>query len=269
MPRTTPAKTTLSRRTLSTTTISRGTLARTTLATAGRVLRQLRRDPRTVLLLIVVPNLLLILVRYSFDGKPQVFQRAGLPLVGIFPLVSMFLVASIAMLRERRSGTLERLMTMPTSKFGVLLGYATAFGALATVQAVVVLSVAIVGLGLDVAGPIWLAVVVAVANALLGMAMGLFFSAFAHTEFQAIQFMPAFILPQFMLCGLLVARSAMARPLEVLSVVMPLTYAYDALRAVADEASPGRDLGFDLLITVAMALAALAGGALTLPRRTP
>ena len=241
----------------------------TAAATAKRVLRQLRRDPRTVVLLIGVPNLLLILVRYAFDGRPQVFQNSGLPLVGIFPLVSMFLVASIAMLRERRSGTLERLMALPTSKFGLLLGYAAAFGVLAIAQSVTALSLAVLMLDLDVAGPIWLAVVVAVANALLGMSMGLFFSAFAHTEFQAIQFMPAFILPQFLLCGLLVARSDMARPLEIVSVAMPLTYAYDALRAVADQTSPGSDLAIDLAITLVMSGVALAAGAMTLPRRTP
>ena len=241
----------------------------TTASTAKRVLRQLRRDPRTVALLIAVPTLLLILVRYAFDSQPEVFQRAGLPLVGIFPLVSMFLVASISMLRERRSGTLERLMALPTSKFGLLVGYALAFGFLAILQAITVLAVAVLALDLDVAGPIWLAIVVAVANALLGMAMGLFLSAFAHTEFQAIQFMPAFILPQFLLCGLLVPRSAMARPLEILSAWLPMTYAYDALRAVADEAHPGGDLAVDVAITVAMGLVALAAGSLTLQRRTP
>lgn len=241
----------------------------TAASTAKRVIRQLRRDPRTVALLIVVPTLLLILVRYAFDSQPAVFQRAGLPLVGIFPLVSMFLVASISMLRERRSGTLERLMALPTSKFGLLAGYAVAFGVLAIVQSIVALSVAVLALDLDIAGPTWLAMVVAVANALLGMSMGLLFSAFAQTEFQAIQFMPAFILPQFLLCGLLVARSAMAPPLELLSIFLPMTYAYDALRAVADEARPGGDLAVDLAITVAMGLVALAAGSLTLRRRTP
>ena len=238
-------------------------------ATTTRVLRQLRRDPRTVLLMIVVPIMLLVLVRYAFDANPDVFQRTGLPLVGIFPLVSMFLVASIAMLRERRSGTLERLMALPTSKGGLLVGYAAAFGVVAIAQAVCVLAVAVGPLGLRVAGPLWLAVVVAIANALLGMSMGLFFSAFAHTEFQAIQFMPAFILPQLLLCGLLVARSAMARPLELVSTVLPMTYAYDALRVVGDDAAPGRDLVVDLLVTSAMGALALLAGAMTLPRRTP
>jgi len=242
---------------------------RTTTATTGRVLRQLRHDHRTVALLLVVPTMLLVLVRYAFDARPDVFQRVGLPLVGVFPLVSMFLVASIAMLRERRSGTLERLMALPTAKLGLLLGYAAAFGALAAAQSITILSFGVVVLDLDVAGPAWLAVVVAIANALLGMSMGLFVSAFAQTEFQAIQFMPAFILPQFVLCGLLVARSAMARPLELLSTALPMTYAYDALRAVSDESDPTGDVFIDLTITVAMGTVALAAGAMTLPRRTP
>lgn len=240
----------------------------TAAATTKRVLRQLRGDVRTVVLLLAVPIVLLILVRYAFNAQPRVFQRVGLPLVGIFPLVSMFLVASIAMLRERRSGTLERLMALPTSKFGLLIGYAVAFGVLATVQAMGALAVAVLALDLNIAGPIWLAIIVAVANALLGMSMGLFFSAFAHTEFQAIQFMPAFILPQFVMCGLLAERAAMARPLELISGALPMTYAYDALRAVSDETTLTGDLAVNVAITVAMGLVALAAGSLTLPRTT-
>ena len=241
----------------------------TTLATAKRVLSQLRRDPRTLVLLIGVPSLLLVLVRYSFDARPEVFQRVGLPLIGVFPLVSMFLVASIAMLRERRSGTLERLMALPTTKLGLLLGYAIAFAVVASVQVAVTLAIGIGVLGLDVVGPLWLAVVVALANAMLGMAMGLSISAFALTEFQAIQFMPAFVLPQLLLCGLLVERHDMARPLELVSRALPLTYAYDALQGVARQ--PGVELGEfrDLGITMALTVAVLLAGAATLRRKTP
>jgi ABC-2 type transport system permease protein len=241
---------------------------RTASATAMRVLRQLLRDVRTLALLLAVPSVLLVLVRYSFDRQPAIFQRIGLPLIGIFPLVSMFLVASISMLRERRSGTLERLMALPTTKLGLLLGYAAAFAVVAAVQSVLTLGVGVGWLGLDIAGPVWLAVVVAIANAQLGMAMGLSLSAFAHTEFQAIQFMPAFVLPQFLLCGLLADRAAMARPLELLSNVLPLTYAYDALRAVADDTGVSGDVLVDLSVTLAMVVAALAFGAVTLRRRT-
>ena len=241
----------------------------TTGATTARVLRQLRRDRRTVALLLVVPTGLLTLVRYAFDTRPEVSQRVGLPLIGVFPLVSMFLVASIAMLREHRSGTLERLMSLPTTKLGLLAGYAGAFATIAVAQTAVVITVGVGLLGLDVTGPMWLAVAVAVANALLGMALGLFLSAFAHTEFQAIQFMPAFLLPQFLLCGLLVDRHAMARPLELISEVLPLTFAYDALRGVADRPGVSTDVLVDLGVTAVMAIGALALGALTLRRRSP
>jgi ABC-2 type transport system permease protein len=241
----------------------------TTVATSARVLRQLRRDPRTLALLVGVPSLLLVLVRFSFDTRPEVFQRVGLPLIGVFPLVSMFLVASIAMLRERRSGTLERLMALPTTKLGLLLGYAIAFAAVACVQVGVTLVVGLGVLGLDIVGPVWLAVVVAEANAMLGMAMGLSISAFAHTEFQAIQFMPAFVLPQLLLCGLLVERSAMARPLELVSGVLPLTYAYDALNGVATRPGVERGELLDLGISVTLAVVVLLAGAATLRRRTP
>src|SRR6266540_1825973 len=162
---------------------------RITLATAGRVLRQLRRDRRTIALVLVVPPVLLALFKYVFDGQPQTFDR-------IFPFVTMFLVTSIAMLRERTTGTLERLMSMPLAKLDLPLGYGLAFALVAAVQAGVTAAVGFGALGLDTAGPVWLVLVLAVGNALLGMSLGLFLSAFARTEFQAVQFMPAFVLPQ-------------------------------------------------------------------------
>ena len=182
--------------------------ARSTFATARRVLSQLRHDHRTLALMIVVPCVLVWLLAWVFDGTPT-FDRIGAPLLGVFPFVVMFLVTSIATLRERTSGTLERLLTMPIGKLDLLLGYALAFGAVAVVQAGVASTLSLTVLGLDVAGPAWLLVTVAVLDALLGMALGLLVSAFATTEFQAVQFMPAFVLPQFLLCGLLVPRDEM------------------------------------------------------------
>jgi ABC-2 type transport system permease protein len=240
---------------------------RITFATAARVLRQVRRDRRTVALVLIVPPALLTLFKYVFAGQEATFDRVGAPMVGIFPLISMFLVTSIAMLRERTTGTLERLMSLPLAKLDLLLGYGIAFALLAVVQATLTSLVAFGALGLDSAGPVWLVVVLAVANAVLGMAIGLFLSAFAQTEFQAVQFMPAFVLPQILLCGLLVPREDMARALELVSDVLPLTYAYDALaRATAD------DLGTELLLDAALVVAAivlsLVLGATTLRRRT-
>ena len=242
--------------------------ARITLATANRVLRQLRRDPRTLALVFLVPPLLITLFRYVFDGQPLTFDRVGGPMVGIFPFSSMFVVTSIAMLRERTSGTLERLMSLPLARLDLLLGYGLAFAAVAALQASITASVAFGLLGLDTAGSIVAVVAIAIANALLGMALGLFVSAFASTEFQAVQFMPAVVIPQFLLSGLLLPRERMAELLEWVSAALPLTYAYDALAHVTQDGSLDAGLAADVAVVTGSIVVALALGAATLPRRT-
>jgi ABC-2 type transport system permease protein len=243
--------------------------ARVTAATAERVLRQVLRDRRTVALVLIVPSFLLTLIRYIFDGQEQTLDRVGGPLVGIFPLVVMFLITSIAMLRERTTGTLERLMSLPLAKLDLLLGYGLAFAVVGAVQASVTAGVAFGLLDLDVEAAIWLLVAIAVANALLGMALGLFLSAFATTEFQAVQFMPAAILPQVLLCGLLVPRERMADLLEWVAWGLPMTYAYDALSRASTDSDPGARLLADVAVVGGATLIALALGAATLRRRTP
>ena len=242
---------------------------RITAATAVRVLRQLRRDPRTLALLLLIPVVLMVLLKYVFDGQPETFQRIGAPLVGLFPFITMFLVTSITMLRERTTGTLERLMSMPLAKIDLLLGYGIAFALVAAAQALLVSVVSFVLLDLDVAGPDWAVALLAIANAILGMALGLFASAFARTEFQVVQFMPAFVLPQLLLCGLFVPRSEMAGFLEAISYALPLTYAFDALQRVTEGESFGGGLAVDVVVTVGATLLALVGAAATLRRRTP
>ena len=242
---------------------------RITLATGLRVLQQIRHDPRTIALLLLVPALLLTLMKYVFESEPRVFQQIGAPLCGLFPFIVMFLVTSITMLRERTTGTLERLMTLPMSKLDLLLGYALAFGLLAAAQAVIICLVGFGLLGLDAPHGSLIIAGLAVLNALLGMSLGLLVSAFANTEFQAVQFMPAFIFPQLLLCGLFVARDQMAPLLEAVSWVMPFTWAYDALaRAVSPQALSGR-VAVDAAVVTAVTIGSLALGALTLRRRTP
>jgi ABC-2 type transport system permease protein len=241
--------------------------ARITYATALRVLAQLRRDPRTLVLVLVVPAALVVLLRYVFDGQPQTFDRIAGPLIGLFPFISMFLVTSIAVLRERTSGTLERLMSMPTAKVDLLGGYALAFALVAALQATLTAGISVWLLDLDVEGSTWLLVVLAIANAVLGMALGLFMSAFAQTEFQAVQAMPAFVLPQLLLSGLIVPREAMAPVLEAISWMLPLTYAFDALARVTAGVVDAR-LAVDTLVVAGCILLALGLGAATLRRRT-
>jgi ABC-2 type transport system permease protein len=241
---------------------------RITLAIAGRVLRQLHHDPRTVALLIAVPSLLVVLLRFLFDARPTQFDLVGPPLVGLFPLISMFLVSSITVLRERTTGTLERLLTLPLGKLDILAGYGLAFAALATVQAAVVSAVAFGLLGLDVAGSPWAVAALAVGNALLGMALGLLVSAFAATEFQAVQFMPAFVLPQLLLCGLLVPRAQMAGWLDAVAGALPMSYAYDSLHRVAVDGGLGSGGALDVAVLAGAIVLALGLGAATLRRRT-
>ena len=243
--------------------------ARAAAATGERVLAQLRRDPRTMALLLLVPCILVTLLKYLFVDRPLVFDRIGGPLLGLFPFIVMFLVTSITMLRERTTGTLERLMTMPLAKVDILLGYGVTFAAVAALQAALVSAVAFWLLDLDVEGSPWLVIALAVGNAVLGTSLGLFLSAFARTEFQAVQFMPAFVFPQLLLCGLFVARADMARVLELASYALPLTYAYDALARVTGGTGVDGRVAIDIAVTLGVTLAALVLGAATLRRRTP
>ena len=240
-----------------------------TLATTARILRQLRHDRRTVALLVVVPVLLLTLLYFMYDNAGPTFDRIALVMLGIFPFVIMFLVTSIAMLRERTSGTLERLLTTPLGKLDLLFGYGIAFGLAAAVQAGVAVGAAFWLLGLSTTGSAGLVVLIAVLNAVLGVALGLFCSAFARTEFQAVQFLPVVVVPQILLCGLFVPRGQMAGWLQAAADVLPLSYAVDALLQVGTHLDATTTMWRDLTVVAGAAIVALVLAAATLRRRTP
>jgi ABC-2 type transport system permease protein len=234
--------------------------------TARRVLTQLRHDPRTIALMVVVPSVLMTMLRYVFDSQ-TVFSQVAPALLGFFPFLLMFLVTSITTLRERSSGTLERLLTTPMAKLDLLVGYALAFSLVAVVQVGVAVAVSL-WLGLDLRGSVWALLLVALLDAVLGVALGLFASAFAQTEFQAVQFMPLVVLPQLLVCGLFAPRASMADVLRWFSDAMPLSYAVEALQRVAG--SPTFDSTYlrDALVLGGSAVAALGLAAATLRRRT-
>lgn len=238
------------------------------LATCRRVLDQLRHDARSIAMTLVLPSLLLVLLYYLYEGNSRVFDRIGLIMLGVFPFVMMFLVTSIAMLRERTSGTLERLLTTPISKADLLFGYGLAYSLVAAAQAVVTTIVAFQILGLSTAGSVALVIVMAVADAILGVALGLLSSAFARTEFQVMQMMPVVILPQFFVCGLFVPRDQMAGWLEALSTVLPLTYAVDAMLEIGAQSGVSGTLVRDIGVVLGAAVASLALAAQTLRRRS-
>ncbi|HEV7186118.1 MAG: ABC transporter permease [Leifsonia sp.] len=238
-----------------------------TFATAGRVLTQIRHDPRTVGLLVVVPSLLIGLVAWIFNDTAT-FARIGPAMLAMFPFIVMFLVTSITTLRERRTGTLERLLSMPLGKADFIVGYTLAFALLAIVQTLVAVAWAVWVCGLDIKGSVWLLIAVALADAILGTTLGLFVSAFARTEFQVVQFLPALVFPQILLGGIFLPRDQLPDVLHAISDWLPLSHAIDALNAVAGNTHDAAYVGGELLIIGAFALGAVILGSLTLQRRT-
>lgn len=240
-----------------------------TFATTRRIIEQLTHDKRTVVLMFLAPSLLISLIWWVFSDNEKMFDMIGPALVGVFPFTVMFLVASITTLRERITGTLERLLAMPIGKFDIIFGYAIAFGLFGLVQSLITSSVAVYFLGLDIQSPQWFMILVAVLDTFLGVALGLMVSAFARTEFQAVQFMPLLIFPQFIVCGLFVPLDKLPELLETIAHWLPLTYAVDALNGVTRYVDVSSDMWKDVWVMLAFSVGALLIAGLTLRRKTP
>jgi ABC transporter DrrB family efflux protein len=228
---------------------------------------QVRNDKRTLGLMMLVPSLLIGLLSWMLDSQ-KMFDHVGPSLVGLFPFTVMFLLTSITTLRERRSGTLERFLTMPLRKGEFVVGYALAFGGLAIIQALITLSFAVYLCGLTITGETWQLIVVAISNALMGMSLGLLASAFANTEFQVVQLMPTFIFPQIMLGGIFVPRDNLPDVLKAISDWLPLSHAIQALNDLTNNTATA-DIQNEIWILWAWVLAAVLLGSMTLKKRTP
>lgn len=239
---------------------------RRTFGTTGRVLRQLHHDPRTLALVFLLPSVLLLILHYVFEDNAAAFDRTAPLLLGIIPFIMMFIVTSIAVLRERTSGTLERLLTSPATKLDILLGYAVAFAILALLQAALASYMTTDLLNVTIAGSEWSLLLVAVVSGVSGMALGLLCSAFARTEFQAVQFMPAVVMPQLLICGLFVPRDTMNEALQRISDGMPITYIVKAMQEVQLHATFTAELTKDVWILAAVVIVALLLGAISLRR---
>ncbi len=248
------------------------------LATTARILRQLSGDHRSVAMILVAPSLIITLMYFMFSDlddvprpprAPSAFDSACLIMLGVFPLVVMFLITSITMQRERVSGTLERILTTPLRRLDLLAAYGTAFSVAAAAQATLACVVSFWILGLDTAGsPGWV-FLIAIVNAVLGVGLGLLCSAFARTEFQAVQFMPLVIVPQLLLCGIIVPRGQLPDWLQWISNALPASYALEALQQVGTHAELTQVAVRDIAIVIGFAVLALGLAAATLRRRTP
>jgi ABC-2 type transport system permease protein len=244
-------------------------------ATTGRILRQLAADHRSVAMILVVPSLIITLMYFMFSdaphrpGAPSPFNNACLIMLGVFPLIIMFLITSITMQRERVSGTLERILTTPLRRLDLLAAYGTAFSIAAAAQATLACLVSFWLLGLDTMGSPILVFIIAIINAILGVGLGLLCSAFARTEFQAVQFMPVVIAPQLLLCGIIVPRDVLPDWLQWISNVLPASYALEALQQVGAYPDLTAIALRDIAVVIGFAVVALCLAAATLRRRTP
>jgi ABC-2 type transport system permease protein len=242
-------------------------------ATTVRILTQLRRDRRAMFMILVVPALITVLFYCTLslqgagpDGRTP-YDRLGIFQIAVIPCAVMFPIAAITMRRERAAGTLDRLFTTPMSKLDLLAGYWTAFSFGAVVQAVVVTLVAYRVTDLSTAGSPLLVAMVCMLTAVLGVALGLFFSAFAETEFQAVQFAPIVLVPQLFLAGVFIPRDDMPGWLHAVSNVLPLTYVVEALQQISANADATPRMWRDVAVVAAFVVAAVLGGAATLRRQ--
>jgi ABC-2 type transport system permease protein len=244
-------------------------------ATTFRILRQLAADPRSIAMILFIPVLVITLMYFMFEnaphrpGMPTPFNNACLILLGLFPLFTMFIITSITMQRERARGTLERILTTPLRRLDLLIAYGTAFSIAAALQAILACGVSFWLLGFDTKGsPLWV-FVIAIINAVLGVGLGLLFSAFARTEFQAVQFIPLVMVPQLLLAGVITPRALMPSWLESISDVLPASYALEALQQVGAHSDLTGVAVRDIAVVLGFALAALCLAAATLRRQTP
>lgn len=190
-------------------------------------------------------------------------------LIGFFAYFFVFLLTSVSFLRERTSGTLERLLIAPLRRMELVSGYTLGFGFFALVQSFLLILV-VLALGIHYAGNLALAFLMAGVLALGAVNLGIFLSAFSTTELQAIQFIPVVLVPQTLLCGLLFALKSLPGWLQVVSHLLPLTYATDGLRAIMIDGHglESGDVLLDLLVLAGFALLFVVLGALTLRGET-
>ena len=193
----------------------------------------------------------------------------GAAFIGLILFFLIFVVTSVAFLRERSQGTLERLMASPLRRSEIVVGYMLGFTAVALVQGVIVLVFALYVLRVHNEGNVLLVFLVEALLAVGAVNLGIFLSMFARTEFQAVQFIPIVLVPQVLLSGVLFPVDSEPVPLQYVSAVLPLTYAVDGLRNVMlkgvglDSSSLQVELAFGLGFAL---LGVLAAGS-TLRRR--
>jgi ABC-2 type transport system permease protein len=240
-------------------------MSASTLTIAGRIINQLIRDRRTIVLLVVVPLLIASLVGVSVPDK-SILDYTAPAILAVLILFFGFILTGISFLRERSQGTLERLMASPVSRLDVVGGYLLGFLLFAILQTMVLFFYQIYVLNVNYYGDLWQIIVFEILIGIGAVCMGTFFSVLAKNEFQMVQFIPMIIVPQMFLCGLLWPVSQMPQYLQWLANVLPMTYGVEGIRALMLQGQNLLDIGKDVGILAAYAVGLLVLTALTLRR---
>ena len=232
---------------------------------AGRVMRQLTRDHRTMVLIFIVPLVVMALIGLSFP-QAGVLDYIAPALLATLALFFGFLLTGISFLRERSQGTLERLMASPLSRLDIVVGYLCGFFIFALTQTLIILLFTIYVLDVNYSGDLWQIFIFQVVVIIGAVNLGIFISTFARNEFQMVQFIPLIILPQVFLCGVIWPVEQMPNYLQWLSAALPLTYAVDGLRNIMLNGQNLMDVGFELGILVGFTIIISIIAAVTLRR---
>jgi len=234
---------------------------------AGRVMRQLIRDRRTIALVVIVPLVIASLVGVSVPDK-SILDYIAPAMLAFLILFFGFLITGISVLRERTQGTMERLMASPVSRLDIVGGYLLGFLLFALLQTLIIFFYMIYVLKVNYYGELWQILVFQVIIGIGAVCLGTFFSVLAKNEFQMVQFIPLIIVPQLFLCGVLWPVSQMPDYLQWLANCLPLTYGVDGMRAMMLQGQNLLDIGKEVGVLAAYAVGLLILAAVTLRRGT-
>ncbi|MGG4304248.1 ABC transporter permease [Bacillus wiedmannii] len=187
-------------------------------------------------------------VNYLHGSKDfTMFDGLGPVLIGFFTFFFVFILSGVSFVRERLSGTLERLLSTPVRRWEIVVGYIIGFGIFAFIQSIIIVNFSVYILDLYVAGSIWLTLLITCMLSLTALTLGTFLSAYANNEFQMIQFIPLVIVPQIFFSGLFPIES-MNKWLQMLGKLFPLTYGADAMRQVMIRNQGFTEIALDLTV---------------------
>ena len=233
------------------------------LAIATRIAREIRRDRRSLALIIGAPIIVMSLVGFSFQDQKSVLNEIAPALIATMAMFFVFVLTGISFLRERSQGTLERLLSTAVSRSDLLLGYLAGFFIFALAQSIIILMYTLFVVDVDYAGKIWDITLILLIITIASVSMGIFISTFARNEFQVVQFIPLIIAPQIFLSGMILPTSQLPSYFQVISGALPLTYANRALRDIMLRGASLTDVSTEIGVLALFAIGMLTAAAVT------